>query len=209
MDSKTNRRPREYWILHCSKVPSAIQNDHKDTVHYIPCITILKVSLETKIPYLKTSKNAFFTKDMLLTLPTLETPIFSRSSVGFLEVFTTYCCWFNIGAASEDLVLLRKIEENKLRVYDWSNDFDEPVNYALMAISSSSSSSSSDKEVQNCSKQCLKSFKTLQKNFDSEREKHSRARLEIQGYELALEYLESRILGHEKNELDLGWCKIL
>ncbi|GJV29608.1 hypothetical protein Tco_1386056 [Tanacetum coccineum] len=24
------------------------------------------------------------------------------------------CCWFNIGAASEDLVLLRKIEENRL-----------------------------------------------------------------------------------------------
>ncbi|GJR82683.1 putative ribonuclease H-like domain-containing protein [Tanacetum coccineum] len=73
-----------------------------------------------------------------------------------------------------------------------------------MAISSSSSSSSSDKEVQNCSKQCLESFKTLQKNFDSEREKHSRARLEIQGYELALESLESRILEHEKNELAWG-----
>ncbi|GJW15702.1 hypothetical protein Tco_0019835 [Tanacetum coccineum] len=73
-----------------------------------------------------------------------------------------------------------------------------------MAISSSSSSSSSDKEVQNCSKQCLESFKTLQKNFDSEREKHSRARLEIQGYKLALESLESRILVHEKNELAWG-----
>ncbi|GJS97613.1 putative ribonuclease H-like domain-containing protein [Tanacetum coccineum] len=66
------------------------------------------------------------------------------------------------------------------------------------------SSVPSDKEVQNCSKQCLESFKTLQKNFDSEREKHSRARLEIQGYELALESLESRILGHEKNELAWG-----
>ncbi|GJT69373.1 hypothetical protein Tco_1028659 [Tanacetum coccineum] len=73
-----------------------------------------------------------------------------------------------------------------------------------MAISSSSSSSSSDKEVQKCSKQCLESFKTLQKNYDSEREKHSRARLEIQGYELALESLESRILVHEKNELAWG-----
>ncbi|GJZ38386.1 putative ribonuclease H-like domain-containing protein [Tanacetum coccineum] len=93
------------------------------------------------------------------------------------------------------------VAQDGLGGYDWSNDFDEPVNYALMAISSSSSSSSSDNEVQNCSKQCLESFKTLQKNFDSEREKHSRARLEIQGYELALESLESRILGHEKNEL--------
>ncbi|GJZ99495.1 hypothetical protein Tco_0672046 [Tanacetum coccineum] len=41
-------------------------------------------------------------------------------------------------------------------------------------------------------------------NYDSEREKHSRARLEIQGYELALESLESRILVHEKNELAWG-----
>ncbi|GJW54792.1 ribonuclease H-like domain-containing protein [Tanacetum coccineum] len=96
------------------------------------------------------------------------------------------------------------VAQDGLGGYDWSNDFDEPVNYALMAISSSSSSSSSDNEVQNYSKQCLESFKTLQKNFDSEREKHSRARLEIQGYELALESLESRILGHEKNELAWG-----
>ncbi|GJZ42820.1 hypothetical protein Tco_0590075 [Tanacetum coccineum] len=73
-----------------------------------------------------------------------------------------------------------------------------------MSISSSSSSSSSDNKVQNYSKQCLESFKTLQKNYDSEREKHSRARLEIQGYELALESLESRIIGHEKNELAWG-----
>ncbi|GKD85074.1 hypothetical protein Tco_1356228 [Tanacetum coccineum] len=96
------------------------------------------------------------------------------------------------------------VAQDGVRGYEWSNDFDEPINYALMAISSSSSSSSSDKEVQNYSKQCLESFKTLQKNFDSEREKHSKARLEIQGYELALESLESRILGHEKNELSWG-----
>ncbi|GJV07302.1 hypothetical protein Tco_1344958 [Tanacetum coccineum] len=31
--------------------------------------------------------------------------------------------------------------------YDWSNDFNEPVNYALMAISSSSSSISSDNKI--------------------------------------------------------------
>ncbi|GKA62861.1 ribonuclease H-like domain-containing protein [Tanacetum coccineum] len=97
------------------------------------------------------------------------------------------------------------VAQDGLGGYDWSNDFKvEPVNYALMAISSSSSSSSSDKEVQNYSKQCLESFKSLQKNFDSEREKHNRARLEIQGYELALESLEARILGHEKNELAWG-----
>ncbi|GKA00312.1 putative ribonuclease H-like domain-containing protein [Tanacetum coccineum] len=88
--------------------------------------------------------------------------------------------------------------------YDWSSDFEvEPVNYALMAISSSSSSSSSDSEVQKCSK-CLESFKCLQKNYDTEREKHNKAKLEIRGYEIALESLESRIIGHEKNELAWG-----
>ncbi|GJR15551.1 hypothetical protein Tco_0798203 [Tanacetum coccineum] len=50
----------------------------------------------------------------------------------------------------------------------------------------------------------LNLLKLLQKNYDSEREKHSRAILEMQGYELALESLESRILGHEKNELAWG-----
>ncbi|GJV83359.1 hypothetical protein Tco_1523257 [Tanacetum coccineum] len=62
------------------------------------------------------------------------------------------------------------VAQDGLGGYDWSNDFDKPVNYALMAISSSSSSSSSDNE----------------------------------GYELALESLESRIIRHEKNELAWG-----
>ncbi|GKE80314.1 hypothetical protein Tco_1550314, partial [Tanacetum coccineum] len=39
------------------------------------------------------------------------------------------------------------VAQDGLGGYDWSNDFDvEPVNYALMVISSSSSSSSSDNE---------------------------------------------------------------
>ncbi|GKB37748.1 uncharacterized mitochondrial protein-like protein, partial [Tanacetum coccineum] len=97
------------------------------------------------------------------------------------------------------------VAQDGLGGYDWSNDFKvEPVNYALMAISSSSSSSSSDSEVQKCSKQCLESFKTLQKNYDTEREKHNKAKLEIRGYEIALESLESRILGHEK-EMNMAW----
>ncbi|GKD13218.1 hypothetical protein Tco_1197625 [Tanacetum coccineum] len=97
------------------------------------------------------------------------------------------------------------VAQDGLGGYDWSNDFEvEPVNYALMAISSSSSSSSSDSEVQKCSKQCLASFKCLQKNYDTKREKHNKAKLEIKGYEIALESLESRIIRHEKNELAWG-----
>ncbi|GJW64892.1 ribonuclease H-like domain-containing protein [Tanacetum coccineum] len=96
------------------------------------------------------------------------------------------------------------VAQDGLGGYDWSNDFEvEPVNYALMAISSSNSSSSSDSEVQKCSK-CLESFKCLQKNYDTKREKHNKAKLEIKGYEIALKSLEARILGHEKNELAWG-----
>ncbi|GJZ28421.1 putative ribonuclease H-like domain-containing protein [Tanacetum coccineum] len=80
------------------------------------------------------------------------------------------------------------VAQNGLGGYDWSNDFEvEPINYALMAISSSNSSSSSESE-----------------NYDTEREKHNKAKLEIRGYEIALESLEARILGHEKNELAWG-----
>ncbi|GJX57939.1 ribonuclease H-like domain-containing protein [Tanacetum coccineum] len=96
------------------------------------------------------------------------------------------------------------VAQDGLGGYDWSNDFEvEPFNYALMAISSSSSSSSFESEVQQCSK-CLKSFKCLQKNYDTEREKYNKAKLEIKGYEIALESLESKIIGHEKNELAWG-----
>ncbi|GJY33956.1 hypothetical protein Tco_0418425 [Tanacetum coccineum] len=66
---------------------------------------------------------------------------------------------------------------------DWSNDLNE---------------------VQKYSKQCLESFKCLQKNYDTEKEKHNKAKLEIRGYEIALESLESRIIRHEKNELAWG-----
>ncbi|GJU83220.1 putative ribonuclease H-like domain-containing protein, partial [Tanacetum coccineum] len=97
------------------------------------------------------------------------------------------------------------VAQDGLGSYEWSNNFKvEPVTYALMEISSSRSSSSFDSEVQKCSKQCLDSFKTLQKNYDTEREKHNKTKLEIRGYEIALESLESRILGYEKNELAWG-----
>ncbi|GJV87181.1 putative ribonuclease H-like domain-containing protein [Tanacetum coccineum] len=47
----------------------------------------------------------------------------------------------------------------------------------------------------------------IEPNYDTEREKHNKAKLEIRGYEIALESLEARILGHEKNELAWGEIK--
>ncbi|GJS40220.1 ribonuclease H-like domain-containing protein [Tanacetum coccineum] len=87
--------------------------------------------------------------------------------------------------------------------YDWSYQAEEgPTDFALMAhlSSGSSNSSSSNTEVQNCSKECLESYQSLQKQFDQQREVLSKANLEIIAYQLGLESLEARIVIHQKNE---------
>ncbi|GKA53309.1 ribonuclease H-like domain-containing protein [Tanacetum coccineum] len=65
----------------------------------------------------------------------------------------------------------------------------------------SSSSSSSDSEVHTCSKDCLKSYETFQKQHDQQREALNKSNLEIIGYQMGLESLEARIVVHEKNEV--------
>nr|GEV08793.1 hypothetical protein [Tanacetum cinerariifolium] len=65
------------------------------------------------------------------------------------------------------------VVQNGIGGYDWSfQSKEELTNFALMAYtshgsSSSSSLSSSDSEVYTCSKECLKSYKALQKRKDS------------------------------------------
>ncbi|GJX73680.1 putative ribonuclease H-like domain-containing protein [Tanacetum coccineum] len=87
--------------------------------------------------------------------------------------------------------------------YDWSFQAEEGItNFALMAYTSqgSSNSSISDSEVHTCSKDCLKSYETLQKQYDQQREALNKSNLEIIGYQMGLESLEARIVVHEKNE---------
>ncbi|GJR58658.1 ribonuclease H-like domain-containing protein [Tanacetum coccineum] len=64
----------------------------------------------------------------------------------------------------------------------------------------SSSSSSSDSEVHTFSKDCLKSYEALQKQYDQQREALNKSNLEIIGYQIGLESLKARIVVHEKNE---------
>ncbi|GJR33494.1 hypothetical protein Tco_1209178 [Tanacetum coccineum] len=88
--------------------------------------------------------------------------------------------------------------------YDWSFQAEEGIkNFALMAYASqgSSSSSSSDSEVHTCSKDCLKSYETLQKQYDQQSEALKKSNLEIIGYQMGLESLEPRIVIHENNEV--------
>ncbi|GKF71429.1 hypothetical protein Tco_0207543, partial [Tanacetum coccineum] len=72
--------------------------------------------------------------------------------------------------------------------------------YTSQGSLSSSSSLSSDSEVHTCSKDCLKSYATLQKQYDQQREALNKYNLEIIGYQIGLESLEARIVIHEKNE---------
>ncbi|GJV11543.1 ribonuclease H-like domain-containing protein [Tanacetum coccineum] len=87
--------------------------------------------------------------------------------------------------------------------YDWSFQDEEGItNFALMAYTSQalSSSSSSDSKVNTCSKDCLKSYETLQKQYDQQRNALNKSNLEIIGYQMGLESLKARIVIHEKNE---------
>nr|GEX68113.1 hypothetical protein [Tanacetum cinerariifolium] len=71
--------------------------------------------------------------------------------------------------------------------------------------------SSSDTKVNTCSKECLKSYQTLQKQYDQQCKILNKANLEIIAYQLGLESLESRIVVHQKNkavfEEDIAFLK--
>ncbi|GKA59201.1 putative ribonuclease H-like domain-containing protein [Tanacetum coccineum] len=85
----------------------------------------------------------------------------------------------------------------------WSFQAEEGVtNFALMAYTSqgSSSSSSSESEVHTCSKDCLKSYETLPKQYDQQHVALNKSNLEIIGYQIGLESLKARIVIHEKNK---------
>ncbi|GJY00321.1 ribonuclease H-like domain-containing protein, partial [Tanacetum coccineum] len=61
------------------------------------------------------------------------------------------------------------VAQDGIRGYDWSYQDEEehPINYALMAYTSSGSSSSSDSEIDSCSKSCVKAYATLKEQYDS------------------------------------------
>nr|GFB25467.1 ribonuclease H-like domain-containing protein [Tanacetum cinerariifolium] len=75
------------------------------------------------------------------------------------------------------------VVQDGLGTYDWSYQVEEEAtDFALMALTSNpSSSSSSNSKVQSCSKQCEQSYEQLKTLFDKQREKLSKANIEIIG----------------------------
>nr|GEU95462.1 putative RNA-directed DNA polymerase [Tanacetum cinerariifolium] len=95
------------------------------------------------------------------------------------------------------------VVQERLGTYDWSYQVEEEaIDFALMAFTSNPSSSSrSNFEVQSCSKQCVQSYEQLKTLFDEQREKLSKANIEIIGYQYGLESIEGQLRVHQQNEV--------
>nr|GEU74556.1 hypothetical protein [Tanacetum cinerariifolium] len=87
--------------------------------------------------------------------------------------------------------------------YNWSfQTEEEPINYALMAFTSSSSSSSSgfDNEVASYSKACTKAYATLQSYYDKLTNDLRKSQFDVISYKTGLESIEARLLIYQQNE---------
>nr|GEV20976.1 hypothetical protein [Tanacetum cinerariifolium] len=62
-----------------------------------------------------------------------------------------------------------------------------PINFALMALTSSSSNSSSDNEVSSCSKACSKAYSQLQTQYDTLTKKFRKSQVDVMSYQTGLE----------------------
>nr|GEW75311.1 hypothetical protein [Tanacetum cinerariifolium] len=85
--------------------------------------------------------------------------------------------------------------------YDWSYQAEEePINFALMAFSSSSSNSSSDCEVLTRTKACSKAYSQLQTQYDTLTEQFRKSQFDVMSYQTGLESVEARLLVYKQNE---------
>nr|GEX60387.1 reverse transcriptase domain-containing protein [Tanacetum cinerariifolium] len=85
--------------------------------------------------------------------------------------------------------------------YDWSYQAEkEPINFALMAFTSSSSNSSSNNEVSFCSKACSKAYSQLQTQYDTLTENFRKSQFDVISYQTGLEFVEARLLVYKQNK---------
>ncbi|GKA22883.1 hypothetical protein Tco_0708845, partial [Tanacetum coccineum] len=86
--------------------------------------------------------------------------------------------------------------------YDWSYQAKEehPINYALMAHTSSGSSSSSVSKVDSYSKSCVKAYATLKEQYDSLSSDYKNSQFNLVFYKAGLESVKARLAHYKKNE---------
>ncbi|GJZ10799.1 putative ribonuclease H-like domain-containing protein, partial [Tanacetum coccineum] len=94
------------------------------------------------------------------------------------------------------------VAQDRIGGYDWSYQAEEehPINFELMAHTSSGSFSSSDFEVESCSKSCVKAYATLKEQYDSLSSDYKKSQFNLVSYKAGLESVEARIAHYKKNE---------
>ncbi|GJY55680.1 hypothetical protein Tco_0454795, partial [Tanacetum coccineum] len=94
------------------------------------------------------------------------------------------------------------VAQDRIGGYDWSYQAEEehPINFALMAHTSSGSSSSSDSEVDSCSKSCVKAYASLKEQYDSLSSDYKKSQFNLVSYKAGLESVEARLAHYKKNE---------
>ncbi|GJX33836.1 ribonuclease H-like domain-containing protein, partial [Tanacetum coccineum] len=94
------------------------------------------------------------------------------------------------------------VSQDGIGGYDWSYQAEEehPINFTLMAHTSSESSSSLDSEVDSCSKSCVKAYATLKEQYDSLSLDYKRSQFNLVSYKSGLESVEARLAHYKKNE---------
>nr|GFC21350.1 hypothetical protein [Tanacetum cinerariifolium] len=76
--------------------------------------------------------------------------------------------------------------------YDWSYQAEEePINFALMAFSSSSYNSSFEYEVLPCTKACSKAYSQLQTQYDTLTENFCKSQFDVMSYQTGLDDSDS------------------
>ncbi|GJY83814.1 RNA-directed DNA polymerase, eukaryota, reverse transcriptase zinc-binding domain protein [Tanacetum coccineum] len=84
------------------------------------------------------------------------------------------------------------VAQDEIRGYDWSYQVEEvnPINFALMAHTSSGSSSSSDSEVDSCSKSCVKAYATLKEQYDILSSDYKRSQFNLVSYKAEIQVVD-------------------
>ncbi|GKE16016.1 hypothetical protein Tco_1423593 [Tanacetum coccineum] len=99
-----------------------------------------------------------------------------------------------------ELLEIRKTEEERLIEELYQAEEGHPINFALMAFTSSGSSSSSDSEVDSCSKSCVKAYATLKEQYDNLSSDYKKSQFNLVSYKAGLELVEARLAHYKKNK---------
>ncbi|GJX31432.1 hypothetical protein Tco_0241287 [Tanacetum coccineum] len=179
-----------------SNQSNASQLDYED-LEQIDADDLEEIDLKWQVAMLTMRVKRFIKKmRRKMDLNDKETVGFDRTKV------ECYNCHRRVDISTTNALVV----QDRIGGYDWSFQAEEGItNFALMAYTyqGSSSSSSSDSEVHTCSKDCSKSYETLQKQYDQQREALKKSNLEIIVKDISIKDLKNQLEEALKKKDDL------